>query len=286
MKILKCDLEKSDVNIGFICAVLMTCILCFTARAYSDPANDQSFSVFETLFRLNKQLILNDFSFSSANIFQKALSGYITMFLPIVVAFPFMISFCTERNSGLMRFTIARSGKKQYYLSKFLSAIIGGGLSVLLGVALYGIIIALLFPSLSSYDIPSEQMKWLLPEGYGNMIAKVLVTSFLYGALSTLPSLFLSSFCRNPYIITCFPFMLNYVRDTAINKLLQSANTEQGLNKALLYQSLSSSAITNMIYSRKLDELLKNELIFNAILAISLFTGFIIILEFRRDKGV
>ena len=165
------------------------------------------------------------------------------MFIPIIVAFPFMVTFCTERNSGLMRFTITRSGKWRYYLSKFLSAIISGGLSVMLGVLLFGLFTALLFPGLTSYDVPAEQMEWLLPDGYGAMILKMLGTSFLYGTLSTLPALFLSSFCRNPYIITCLPFMLTYVRDTGVNKLIQSAFTEQNPDKAAYYQSYSSSAL-------------------------------------------
>ena len=286
MKTLRSDLETSLINIGFLGAVLMTCVRCFTAQAYSDPTNDQSFSVFEALFRLDKRLILSDSSLSSVSIFQKALSGYITMFLPIIVAFPFMISFCTERNSGLMRFTITRSGKWRYYLSKFFSAVIGGGLSVMLGVVLFGILTAILFPSLSSYNLPAEQLEWLLPNGYGVMIARMLGTAFLYGALSTLPALFLSSFCRNPYIITCLPFMLNYVRDTGINKLIQSAFTEQDFDKAVRYQSFSSSAVTALTYSTKLDKMLKTALAFNALMAATLLVGFIIILELRRDKGV
>ena len=286
MKTLRSDLEKSLINIGFLGAVLMTCVLCFTAQAYSDTSNGQSFSVFEALFRLDKRLILSDSSLSSVSIFQKALSGYITMFLPIIVAFPFMISFCTERNSGLMRFTITRSGKWRYYLSKFFSAVIGGGLSVMLGVALFGILTAILFPSLSGYDVPAEQLEWLLPNGYGVMIARMLGTAFLYGALSTLPALFLSSFCRNPYIITCLPFMLNYVRDTGINKLIQAAFTEQDVEKAMWYQSFSSYAVTALTYQTELDRMLKTALIFNALMVAFLLAGFIIILELRWDKGV
>ena len=156
----------------------------------------------------------------------------------------------------------------------------------MLGVVLFGILTAILFPSLSSYNLPAEQLEWLLPNGYGVMIARMLGTAFLYGALSTLPALFLSSFCRNPYIITCLPFMLNYVRDTGINKLIQAAFTEQDVEKAMWYQSFSSYAVTALTYQTELDKMLKNTLFFNAAVAAVLLAGFILILEMRRDKGV
>ena len=36
MKALKCDLNKSMLNIGYVGAVLLTTLLCFTAKAYTD----------------------------------------------------------------------------------------------------------------------------------------------------------------------------------------------------------------------------------------------------------
>ena len=80
--------------------------------------------------------------------------------------------------------------------------------------------------------------------------------------------------------------MLNYVRDTGINKLIQAAFTEQDVEKAMWYQSFSSSAVTALTYSTKLDKMLKTALAFNALMAATLLVGFIIILELRRDKGV
>lgn len=142
---IKCDLNKSIINIGFAGAVLLTTVLAFTSSAYTDLATDKSYSVFESLFTLDKNILRTDPMLSSVLVFRNGLSGYITMFLPIVVAFPFMVSFCAERNNGLMRFTISRTGKLRYYLSKFISALISGGFAVMLGIAVYGIACAVLF---------------------------------------------------------------------------------------------------------------------------------------------
>lgn len=51
---IKCDLNKSIINIGFAGAVLLTTVLAFTSSAYTDLATDKSYSVFESLFTLDK----------------------------------------------------------------------------------------------------------------------------------------------------------------------------------------------------------------------------------------
>ena len=122
---IRSDLNKTIINIGFLGAVLLTALLCFTAPTYHVLTTDRSYSVFESFFTFKREFMQSDQQFASINVFQNGLGGYITMFLPIIVAFPFMVSFCAERNSGLMRFTISRTGCLRYYLSKFLSVLIG-----------------------------------------------------------------------------------------------------------------------------------------------------------------
>ena len=55
---IKCDLNKSIINIGFAGAVLLTTVLAFTSSAYTDLATDKSYSVFESLFTLDKNCLL------------------------------------------------------------------------------------------------------------------------------------------------------------------------------------------------------------------------------------
>ena len=63
-----------------------------------------------------------------------------------------MVSFCAERNNGNIRFVIARTGKLRYYISKFVSCFLCGGLAVLIGISLYMCAMYMLFPPLSSYN--------------------------------------------------------------------------------------------------------------------------------------
>lgn len=285
MRSLKCDLNKTVLNPGFLGAVLVTAILCFTANVYTDTANDKSYSVFETLFALDRQLIRTDISFSSVTVFQKALSGYISMFIPIIVAFPFMVSFCAERNNGLMRFTITRTGKYRYYMSKFFASFLSGGLAVMLGVALFGVIVSGIFPNLSSYELSQEELEWILPSGAFNAIIKIFLSAFLYGAVSTLPAFFLSSFCKNPYLITCIPFMLNYVWSTGISKAV-TKGFENGDWE--IYDKLSPFApdsVTIIFYCTEFTDQVKKTLAFNGAYVLVMLIGFVIIMNCRTDKG-
>ena len=54
---LKQDLNKTVINLGFVGASLMTCILAFTGFAYRDDSNDKSYSIFEALFSFDREFI-------------------------------------------------------------------------------------------------------------------------------------------------------------------------------------------------------------------------------------
>lgn len=283
---LKCDLCKSIINIGFFAAMIITVILCFTADVYTDSSNEKVYSVFEAIFVLDKSVISSEISMASVIIFSKALTGFIRLFMPIIAAFPFVVSFCSERNSGFMRFAIARSGKNVYCISKFFSAVISGGLAVTLGVLLFGIAAAVLFSPLSNYDAGTELLSIIIPSGVPITVIKVFVSAFVYGATAVLPAFFLSAFCRNPYIITCIPFLLTYVLDTALNKL-NSAYIENGdYDKIKALMPFYPDSLAQIIGGERFGTTEIIVCIVNAIYFAAVLTGFIIIMNRRMDKGV
>ena len=284
---LRQDLNKTIINLGFAGAALMTCILCFTASAYRDNSNDKSYSIFEAFFSFDRKFIETHDEFASIRLFANGLSGYIAMFIPIIVAFPFMVSFCAERNNGLMRFTISRSGKLRYYLSKFSASFLSGGLAVMIGLALFGVVVWIAFPSLDSYNLDPEQLEWIIPNGAFAAIAKNLLAAFIYGAFSTLPAFFLSSFCKNPYIITCLPFMLIYVWNTTMNKMISKAFETGDFE---MYEKLSpfmpdSPKQIPYINFSEITSPQTKMLIFNGAYLLVMLIGFILIMNLRTDKG-
>ena len=282
---LRCDLNKTLLNIGFLGAVLLTAVLCFTAPTYHDLTTDRSYSVFESFFSFKREFIESDTQFASISVYQNGLGGYISMFLPIIVAFPFMVSFCAERNSGLMRFTISRTGCLRYYLSKFFAVMIGGGLAAMLGYAIYGAVVYGFFPSINSYEL-DEFYYEMHPDSQTAEVLKMLLSAFIYGAVTTLPAFLISSFSRNPYLITCVPFLMVYIWNTAINKLVLKAwETEDYELSEKLFDFQPDSA-RRLVYITEWNESAQRIVIFNSVLVVGVIILFSIIMNLRKDRGV
>lgn len=285
LNIFRCDLNKSIKNPGFFGAVFVTMTLCFTASIYTDITDSRTYSIFESITILDRTTIISHSEFASVRVLQNALSGYVSMFIPIITAFPFMMTFCAERNNGLMRFTITRTGKFRYYLSKFTAALVSGGLSVMLGTAAFGIFAYAVFPHISTYNFNAEELKFYLPDGEFFTVLRTLISAFFYGAVSVIPAFFICSFCKNPYIITCLPFLFNYVWSTAISKAV-TIGVEHGDYD--IYDKLSPFApdsITVITWFEEFDDRIIKTFIFNATYILILFLGFVLIMNCRTDKG-
>ncbi len=280
---LRSDLNKTLLNIGFAGAVLLTFLLCFTAPAYTDNNTMKSYSVFEALFSLDREFIRSNIDFASGRLARLGMNGYVTLFLPIIVAFPFMVSFCAERNNGNIRFVIARTGKLRYYISKFVSCFLCGGLAVLIGISLYMCAMYMLFPPLSSYNANEQILETYRGSGELWENIKYCISSFLNGAIATMPAFFLSSFCKNPYIITCIPFMLTYVWQTIMTKLINKAFESYNIKLIERLEPFNPCTAGLMFDTR--SSVAVRSVIFNCSYVFVFLAGFIAIMSKTRDKG-
>jgi len=232
LKILYClkqDLKKVIFNYGFVFCVLITIGLCFTATLFRDSNNGQEYTVLGVLISFNKNWIKQNVMISPYDVFCNSTSSYLKMFIPIVAAFPFIPNFCSERNSGNIRFTITRTGKFRYYISKFLSSFIGGGLAISLGYIIYGLIVIPIFSSLSELNIGIFAF-FTSFEIFKNVISNI-AGMFIYGAVSTLPAFLFASIVRNRYIILCVPFMIIYIYQSIVNRMIIHALSKGKFDK-------------------------------------------------------
>jgi len=284
IKTLRVDLNKTFVNIGFVGAVGLTFLLCFTAPAYVDYNTGKTYSIFEALFSMDRQFIESHSEFAASSLARLGMSGYLTLFLPIIVAFPFMVAFCTERNNGNIRFVIARTGKMRYYFSKFVSCFLSGGIAVLIGISLFMCAMHLLFPPMSSYNMDIEIYGGLAQQQSELVLNfRYLFSNFLNGAIATMPAFFLSSFCKNPYIITCIPFMFTYVWETVISKLTSSALEEMDSGALEFITPFYPSSAQNMFDQR--STVAVTSIAFNTAFVLVFLAGFVVVMSHTRDKG-
>lgn len=282
------DIKKTLLNYSFLVCIIITAALCFTATVYTDMNTGRSYMVIDAIREYDTADYLKNDSFGFVNVFGCAMSGYLAMFLPILAAFPFIPNFCSERNSGLIRLTIFRTGKYRYYFSKFISALVGGGLAVMLGYLIFGLITVCIFPMPSEFPVDP----FMVEAGFEPMDSLAvlrnctngLLGSFIYGAVSTVPAFFFASFIKNRYVITCLPFMLTYIFSTALTKYgqnLLASDAPDSWDKAIKAFSLTPSSLVGIIGS----EYRNLQLICYGGFTLFSLTAYIVIMNMRTDKG-
>lgn len=280
--IIKTEMKKTIMNPGFFLSVIITFLLQFTTQVYVDGLTGKTYSVLEVLLNLDREILESDYSLSSYFIMKSGLAGYFVMFIPILAAFPFIPNFCAERNSGLIRFTIQREGKFRYYITKFLSAILGGGAAVLLGYILFIAIIYCLFPSIQNYGLSADEISMVM--GKEPVIQGILIFLgvFLYGCVSSVPAFCMASFARNRYIITCVPFMVVYLYSSGLTKLIYDGIEENNQRKMDIGNILKPEQITTLYYR---DTISRYTLFIQLGFVLIAFLLFVCIMNKRKDLG-
>lgn len=280
LKTLKCDLARTFLSREALIAVVATAVLCFSVQVYTDFSTSKAYSVFEALFLLEPATRAGIPELSAPMVIRMALTGYSAMALPVTASFPFVISFIAERTSGNMLYTITRTGRWKYYISKFVSAILGGGFCTVLGVIIFGAFTFILFPSSTS----PEQIEWAFPNGIVIGIMKKLLSAFIYGMTSTLPAFFLCAFCKNPYIILCFPFMLKFIFEAVLGKIQTNAWLSGNEKTVDFIAPLFPNAASQLV-DMQINKRFWATLIVTIIFAAISFAGFTAIMEKRTDRG-
>lgn len=232
----------------------------------------------------DKNTLLGDPVFFSATVFQKGMQGYITLFIPIIASFSFVRAFCEERNTGFMKYSIMRSGRVRGYLSKALTAVLSGGLVVMLGDLLFAGAVFLLFPGRTDYaDAGLFDLSAQLVGNSVSIVLNEMGSLFLYGVVMTLPALVCCSFCSNPYIIAGVPFFLVYVQQCLVDKLYQKGIEDGNFDFAGNVYDFSPHAIKRVIYQLNQPEHVKRIIVLNGLmLGISLIC-FIRISLYRKE---
>ena len=162
-----------------------------------------------------------------------------------------------------------------------------GGSAVLFGYIIFGVIVRIIFPSLSQYELSADDLSFVLVNNKNELIGvlRYMLSAFLYGAISTMPALFISSFCKNPYLITCVPFMVTYMWQVTVQKLIANSMMKEDFDRASILENFYPNSIMNLSYYTAFADT-KYILFFNFGIILLSVIGFIVIMNMRLDKGV
>ncbi|MCH5196990.1 MAG: hypothetical protein J1F28_09755 [Oscillospiraceae bacterium] len=206
MRAIIVELRKNLTSAGFFICVLFTVVLLFCAEIYTDRLTMERYSAIRALLDLDRAELAKQTEFENIMVMSNARNGWITLFVPIITAFCFVLQVCAERAGNAVRYGICRSSKIKYNLSRCFSGIVSGGLALALGYAIFCGLVFFMFPNASEMSEFSAQAM----ENSRFDFLKAMLGMWLYGAFWSIPAMFCTSVMRNKYLIICIPFFLKY----------------------------------------------------------------------------
>lgn len=234
-RLLKTDLYRSIMHVEFVLSVLLFWLLCLTKEGYFDGVNNTSITVAELIVSYSREQMQNNLMLSWYSVFLYGMGSYVLMFAPVIAALPSIPGYCRERSGQYSRFLLPRCNVAMRCISMWLSALITGGLAVVLGEGLFGISCWALFPNITAeqallYDVPV--WRGLLTH---------LAGMFVFGMVSTLIPILLSGMSRNVYFVLCGAFASFYAYCTLITNIsdyiFYAGEPERSFQIALLHPS-------------------------------------------------
>ena len=188
-------------------------------NTFFTPTGNQS-----TLFALIRQIhigkIVPDVSLSVPVVWQQGLGSWLALFAPLLVSFGYVATLSSERQNGQMKFELIRSGNLRYCASKIISGALFCGMVFLAGYALFGLLLKLFLPSLSSFS-PEEQ-SFYTEIYFGNSMTLFLIRrlagSFFFGVFAGMFGIGVAVFFEDRYMLICLPFLLNYIYQQVLQK--------------------------------------------------------------------
>ncbi|MCM1062201.1 MAG: hypothetical protein NC452_18205 [Eubacterium sp.] len=202
---------------GFYICIASALILLFFAEIYNDPTTHDRYSVIRTVIEFDRNNMPNYFEMCDLTVMQNAKNGWFSLFIPIITAFCFVPLICDEQNSNAKRFRIFRSSKFKFGLSRYFSCIICGGFAVAFGYAIFCGSIYFMFPHITEFD----GTQFIVQNNFN--FAKSVLGIFLFGTFWSMPSMFLTAYLRNRYVIMCVPLFFKYGISQSVQKISQNA---------------------------------------------------------------
>lgn len=138
-------------------------------------------------------------------------SGSFMFILCIAPIFPYGISFVSDMEDKAFSFWIIRTGVKKYGISKFITSVIAGFLTVGAGIYFFSLIMSIFFPLFT--DIPSGDTYTMLLKDNKPWIY-ILATAIHYslsGALFAGLAMAVSAFIPNKFSVIITPIVIYFL---------------------------------------------------------------------------
>lgn len=184
-------------------------------------------------------------------LWREGLGNWLQLFAPLLLTFGYIVQLSEERHSGQVQFQLVRSGNFRYCVAKVLSGALSGGVLLVAGYLLFGGFLSLFFPSFLSFPLEERRyyLEYYFENSFSLYIAKRLAGAFLYGIFSSVFGIGVAVFFRDKYMLVCLPFLLNYIYQQILQKLMID-HFSSGAQSAEWIEAFYPSAIIRIACSR------------------------------------
>ena len=202
----------------FLLAVLGILVLCLAAIGEYDYTG-KSRTILEMMIRGVEGQTVDQ---SSLALWLMGCSGWMTLLLPLLSTFGYLVTLSSERQGGETGSLLLRAGNFRYCMGKITGGALAGGTVSAAGFGLFGLVVLAAFPAFSGFP-PEEQAFYL--EMYGvcsavGLVMNRLLGMFLYGIFVSFFGTGVAVAVKDRYMLLCLPFLMNYVYTQVISKLL------------------------------------------------------------------
>lgn len=182
-------------------AVFSALVLLLCSVIYIDPTSGQRYTIFSVFCVEEIKTLIQYGSISIKDILMGyGAQNYLWMFCPIIVGIPCILT------QKLERFALFRSNKNRYFLYRYISNMISGGVIMVMAHLLFVLISVIIIQGINLW-IDTSFMQEKIFDFY---LVQKLVSVFFQGIVNALPGILLAEFIRNKYLILCIPFVWNY----------------------------------------------------------------------------
>ena len=228
----------------FILSCLGVVLICCLSEGFTSHGM-RTYTILELLLFLPKDAMLTDISLSRYEVWTRGIGTWTQLFLPFLLSVGYLYTISNERQSGFSRVLLVRENNLKYGVSKLVAAVLGGGVIMTVGYALFGMLVYIRFPSVREYSEGSIKLYMEMNPGFQEMACFFhrCVKIFLYGMCGNVFAYLVSVFFRDKYILVCLPLMLKYIWGQAAMKAGMDAmnkgnETAQKLCSALRIENI------------------------------------------------
>lgn len=204
-RIIKIELNKAIVSWAFVGNVIAVVGVLLCIPVYQeDGTNVNSLYI---LFLGHTKELFNDPNLEPSSILSGVMSGYFSMFVPMLVSVSIM-PILSSADDGTSRYFLVRDRIRNIVTGRFIAAVLTGAVVLSMGYALFSLLVIANAPHLA-----------------GELFHDMVVYNsgiFLYGMVSAMWTCLVSVFVRNKYLMVGIPYIFMWFVERQISRLQEA----------------------------------------------------------------